>query len=348
MSVKFANNAHSTLASGISTSATSITVASGQGARFPSLTGSEFFYATLIDTSNNLEIVKVTARSTDVLTATRAQESTSARAFSSGDRIELRVTAQGLADHIDLDNVVADNSITAAKLNISGNGTSGQAVLTDGDGSFSYGAAGGGLQSQQVFTSSGTYTKPSGITKIKVIVTGGGAGGGSGSGSNNPGGGGGAGGTAIEVIDVSSLSSTVAVTVGSGGSGGSANGGQTGISGGTSSFGSYCSATGGTGGDYAAASAQEDKGDGGVGSGGDINIHGGRGEEHGAHSAQDQSGGGHGGASIWGGGGRVANSWTGSNSSSGEAYGSGGGGGIHTDKAGSSGAGGIVVVEEYK
>ena len=98
MSVKFANNAHSTLASSISTSATSITVASGHGARFPSLTGSEFFFATLIDTSNNLEIVKVTARSTDVLTVTRAQESTSARAFSSGDRIELRVTAAGLSE----------------------------------------------------------------------------------------------------------------------------------------------------------------------------------------------------------------------------------------------------------
>ena len=100
MSIKFANNAHSTLASGINTSATSITVASGHGARFPSLTGSEFFFATLIDSSNNLEIVKVTARSTDVLTVTRAQESTSAASFSSGDRIELRITAAGLGELI--------------------------------------------------------------------------------------------------------------------------------------------------------------------------------------------------------------------------------------------------------
>jgi len=154
MSVKFANNAHSTLASSVSTSATSITVASGHGARFPSLSGSEFFYATLIDTSNNLEIVKVTARSTDVLTATRAQESTSARAFASGDRIELRVTAQGLTDAttIQADQVVnsmiatdavnsdsiAANAVTASELNISGNGTAGQSVISDGDGSFSY------------------------------------------------------------------------------------------------------------------------------------------------------------------------------------------------------------------
>jgi hypothetical protein len=77
---------------------TSITLTTGQGARFPSLAGGDYFFATLIDTSNNLEIVKCTARSTDVLTVVRGQESTTARAFSTGDRIELRVTAQGLVD----------------------------------------------------------------------------------------------------------------------------------------------------------------------------------------------------------------------------------------------------------
>ena len=98
MSVKFANNAFGTLNAGINNSATSITLSSGQGARFPSLSSGEYFYATLIDTSNNLEVVKCTARSTDVLTVTRAQESTTAQAFAIGDRVELRVTAQGLID----------------------------------------------------------------------------------------------------------------------------------------------------------------------------------------------------------------------------------------------------------
>ena len=94
----FTNNAFSTLASGINTSVTSITVGSGHGALFPSIANSNYFYATLIDTSNNLEIVKCTARSSDVLTVVRAQESTTARAYSSGDRIELRVTGAGLTD----------------------------------------------------------------------------------------------------------------------------------------------------------------------------------------------------------------------------------------------------------
>lgn len=98
MGIKFANNAYSTLASGITDVATSISVQAGHGARFPAITGTDYFYCTLIDSSNNLEIVKVTARSTDTLTVTRGAESTTARAYLSGDRIELRVTAAALAE----------------------------------------------------------------------------------------------------------------------------------------------------------------------------------------------------------------------------------------------------------
>lgn len=98
MGIKVANNANATLAASITNSATSITVTTGQGARFPTLSAGDYFYATLIDVSNNLEIVKVTARSTDVLTVVRAQESTTARAYSTGDRIELRLTAQTFVD----------------------------------------------------------------------------------------------------------------------------------------------------------------------------------------------------------------------------------------------------------
>lgn len=96
MGIKFSNNGHSTLAASITSSGTSITVASGHGSRFPSLAAGDYFYATLIDASNNLEIVKCTARSSDVLTVTRGAESTTARAYAIGDRIELRVTAAGL------------------------------------------------------------------------------------------------------------------------------------------------------------------------------------------------------------------------------------------------------------
>lgn len=110
MGIKVANNAFGTLASGINSSATSITLTTGQGARFPSLGAGDYFYATLIDTSNNLEIVKCTARSTDVLTVVRAQESTTARAYSAGDRIEIRLTAQTFLDST----AVTSGAITTA------------------------------------------------------------------------------------------------------------------------------------------------------------------------------------------------------------------------------------------
>jgi hypothetical protein len=93
MGLKVTNNAFGTLNAGINSSVTTIVLSAGEGARFPTLTASDYFYATLIDTSNNLEIVKVTARSTDTMTVVRAQDNTTARAFSANDRFELRPTA---------------------------------------------------------------------------------------------------------------------------------------------------------------------------------------------------------------------------------------------------------------
>ena len=101
MGVKVENNAFGVLSAGITTADTTITLDSGEGARFPTLGSGDYFYATIVDTSNNLEIVKVTARSNDSMTVTRAQDGTTARAFSIGDRFELRPVA-ALFEDIDL------------------------------------------------------------------------------------------------------------------------------------------------------------------------------------------------------------------------------------------------------
>ena len=90
MAVVFKNNAKTTLSAGITSSATSITVT--DGSVFPSLSGGDVFFLTLDDLTNN-EIVKCTNRSTDTLTIVRAQDGTTARSFSAGDRIEMRVVA---------------------------------------------------------------------------------------------------------------------------------------------------------------------------------------------------------------------------------------------------------------
>lgn len=93
MAVKFANNASTTLASGITDSATSMTVATGTGSLFPSPSGAEYFMCTIVASNGTLEIVKCTARFGDVFTIERAQESTAASAFSTGATVENRMTA---------------------------------------------------------------------------------------------------------------------------------------------------------------------------------------------------------------------------------------------------------------
>ena len=125
-------------------------------------------------------------------------------------------------------------------------GNAGKVLKTDGS-SLSFDDADAGLQSMNVYETAGshTWTKPTGIKKIKVYVTGGGGGGMSGPDNDNPGSSGGGGGTAIKIIDVTSISS-VSITVGAGGNGVTTSSGvRYGNGGGTSSFGSHCSATGG-------------------------------------------------------------------------------------------------------
>ena len=95
--LRFKNNAVSTLAAGISNSATTLTVASGHGGKFPELYAGDWFLLTLYTktgvTESNWEIVKCTARSTDSLTIVRAQEGTTAQTWATGTPVELRFTA---------------------------------------------------------------------------------------------------------------------------------------------------------------------------------------------------------------------------------------------------------------
>ena len=137
-----------------------------------------------------------------------------------------------------------------------------------------------GIRSMQVWTSNGTWSRPSGVKTIMVTVTGAG-GGGSGFCES-----GGAGGTAQRQIDVTNVSS-VSVSVGN--PGGGTNYSGCGGNGNTSSFGSYCSASGGYGANCRQGRAG---GIGGNGSGGNLNVYGGGGNGHGSfHSYGSHSSG---------------------------------------------------------
>ena len=252
---------------------------------------------------------------------------------------------------------IADDAVTLAKMasgtdgniisyDASGNpvaiatGTDGQVLTSTGAGSppaFETGG-GGGFQSCQYFSSSGTWTKPSGITTIIAYVTGAGGGGG-----YYWGGGGGGGGTAIKKIDVTSISS-VTVTIGNGGAQVSS---QQASAGGTTSFGSHCSATGGTGGGPHGHVNQAYPGIGGVGSSGDINLPG-QGGGSGDEGTNGGAQGGTGGSTYWGGGiqGKHEHGSATNTSTNHRVAGVGEGGYIANTPYG--GGYGVVVVEEYK
>lgn len=96
--VLYANNATSLLASGISDSDLSLTLQTGDGSKFPNPTAPDYFYLTLTDDVTN-EIVKVTARSGDVLTIVRGQDGTTAASWALNTKAQLRVT-KGMLDDI--------------------------------------------------------------------------------------------------------------------------------------------------------------------------------------------------------------------------------------------------------
>lgn len=219
------------------------------------------------------------------------------------------------------------------------------------------------VPSTQSFTSSGTWTRPTGLAYVDVWVAAGGGGSGgapaTGAGQSSMGGGGGGGATARARIPAALLPATVPVTVGPGGGGGAATAGVTGGTGGMSLFGSLLSASGGLGGTARAASAVPHGIDGGAGSstiGGTIAgiLHSGSAGAPGWGSDNGLGTSGTGGASHFGGGGaarRTTAAGQGLAGNTGRLYGGGASGSLNAPstagRSGATGAAGIVIVEEY-
>lgn len=212
-------------------------------------------------------------------------------------------------------------------------GTSGYVLTSNGAGADpSYQTGGTARPTLQVFTASGTWTKPANCKGIKVTGTGGGGGGGGSSASVRNGGS--AGGTFIKYLDVSALSSGT-VTIGAGGAS-SSNGGDT-------TF--VINAVTYTGAGGSAGSTGKGP-SGGSATNGDVNVSGGDGG-----MAPSSSISGVGGTSFWGGGGSGSATASDVAPNAGQAYGAGGGGGgpdsIGNATAGGAGKAGVIIVEEY-
>jgi hypothetical protein len=254
--------------------------------------------------------------------------------------------------------------------------SSGSEWVLSGNGSVAFATTvtpGGKPPVVRTYTSSTSWSKPTGLSHIIVEVQGGGGGaGGAPTASSNQAasaGGGGGGGYARKLLTAADLTaSSYTVTVGTGGSGGSA-GANDGVNGNPSYFvadagDSWSSVTGGGGalGDAGINSAGHTivaGGAGGGGSNGDVNVTGSDGANGLTVGGATASGtfrafpasGGNGGGSHLGGLARGNPADGGGAGGTGSLYG-GGGSGAHTfngtsAQAGGDGANGIVIVTEY-
>lgn len=213
------------------------------------------------------------------------------------------------------------------------------------------GQATGRLLRTTTFTSSGTWTAGAGTTAVEVEVVGGGGGAGGTQATSSTeyasSSGGGGGGYARKFI--ANATSPQTITVGAGGVSDVAGGGS---NGGTSSFGSLVSATGGVGGQLGQASVSTKVsygGNGGIGSGGDINVPGNAAQfafqyiNEGLPVVVASLGG----SSIYG----TASTVVGGTPTASRGYGAGGSGASSVNsespKAGAYGTAGVVIVREY-
>ena len=102
----FTNNAWSTLPEQLANTANTLTVVTGTGDRFPTITGIDYFLITLIEITNDLEtnweIAKCVGRANDIFTIERAQENTIALTWPIDTRIELRLTAGAIISRHDI------------------------------------------------------------------------------------------------------------------------------------------------------------------------------------------------------------------------------------------------------
>ena len=116
----FANNARTAVATTLAIGGTSLTVS--DGSVFPAVGTDEYFLVTLFRLTGNVEsgheVVKVTDRSSDVLTIERSYEGASATEFLAGSLVALRPTAKTLEEMQDAANIISTPSDNIVATNV--------------------------------------------------------------------------------------------------------------------------------------------------------------------------------------------------------------------------------------
>ena len=133
----FANFARTTLASGIlntDPSPVTVNVSAGTGSLFPSPSAGQYFPIVIVNASGQKEVLYCTSRTVDALTCTRAQESTTARTFATGNVVGNRVTQGALADLLNQNSSTTAAETTVAAATTTDPGASQSVAITTGTG----------------------------------------------------------------------------------------------------------------------------------------------------------------------------------------------------------------------
>jgi hypothetical protein len=128
MTLQYANNANSSLNNGIAPGATSFTVVTGGGAKFPAIgTGPNTFYVTITDAATEVisEIFLCTALVGDVFTVVGAQQGTASQGWNAGDIVAQLVTAGDMAAFIQTSNVLANPTAAVGLTAVNGSASTG-------------------------------------------------------------------------------------------------------------------------------------------------------------------------------------------------------------------------------
>ena len=134
--IVFGNFGESTLDSDITSTATTFDVQAGEGANFPAITGGNYYYLTIVNISADREIVKATGLSTDTFTVVRAQEGTTAMAFSADDKVHYRATAAmftEIAEYPERTSVLTIETATDTPMGVENDNSSGNGYIICND-----------------------------------------------------------------------------------------------------------------------------------------------------------------------------------------------------------------------
>ncbi|SEH89837.1 tail fiber domain-containing protein [Paraburkholderia hospita] len=134
MALKLANNAASKFAIGISTTDTLIAVTPGDGAKFPALGAGDWFPLTCVKSDGSFEVMRGTARATDQITVTRAQEGTAPLTFVPGERVELRITSAGFGAYLQAGDLATAGAAAGFLIKTGAGGTDSLYMPISGDG----------------------------------------------------------------------------------------------------------------------------------------------------------------------------------------------------------------------